>query len=301
VTTHFHILGAGAIGRLFAFRLASAGNEVTLIRRSITSDHVTLAIQVEEQTLQHTFRQQRSDDPQTIDHLWITTKSYDVVAAAESVRHRLSPRSTVAVLANGMGYHEKLSKVCAPAQLLAGITTAGAKITDTGALVTAGSGMTRLGWWRQTGDPPDWFESLASDDWTCLWETDIQDKLLEKLALNAVINPATALLDIDNGALLEPPYRVQLIEAREEVRQLLIWGGCEKAAEDLDARLTSVLQDTANNSSSMRTDTQLGRRTEVNAILGYLLTDFGDPTAPRPATPLLSAWFNALQPPLPTP
>lgn len=301
MTTHFHILGAGAIGGLFAFRLASAGNQVTLIRRSITDNEVTLAMEVGGNTVQRTFRQQRSDDPQTIDHLWITTKSYDVVTAAESVRHRLSPGATVTVLANGMGYHEALAGVCAPAQLLAGITTAGAKLTDTGTLVASGSGMTRLGWWRKTGDPPDWLEPLASHNWACLWEASILDKLLEKLALNAVVNPATALLDIDNGALLEPPYRAQLIEAREEVKQLLIWGGCQKVADDLDARLTSVLQDTANNSSSMRTDTQLGRRTEVDAILGYLLTEFGDRAAPRPATPLLSSWFNALQLPSPAP
>jgi len=295
MTTRCHILGAGAIGQLFAFRLASAGFHVTLIPRNAGTDRVHLSMRSGAQVITQTFVQQAHDHPEPIEQLWITTKSYDVIAAAESVAKRLQPNADVIVLVNGMGYHQTIANRCAPAKVLAGTTTAGAHLARTGELIVSGIGQTRLGWWEEQQAAPTWIAPLQQQNWACRWETNMQSSLLAKLALNAVINPATAVFDVNNGALLEPPFRQDVIEARKEVKGILEWAGHHNLASRLDVTLDAVLNDTATNSSSMRSDATQGRPTEVEAILGYLLEALPGKISQKPPTPVLEGWLTALR------
>ncbi len=94
---------------------------------------------------------------------------------------------------------------------------------------------------------------------------------LEKLAVNLVVNPLTAVLDVPNGALLEPELWGTVRDLVLEMHPVLQARGLELKAEDLLQRVRRVLAATAANTSSMRADVRAGRPTEIEEITGVLL------------------------------
>ena len=301
MTTHCHVLGPGALGGLFAFRLHALGFQVSLVARNPVShqQELTLLTSDSEETIR--FSIQGPDAQESISLLWVTTKSYATLEAVTRLSHRFTAETLIVTLGNGMGYHSALSARF-PGRLIAGSTTAGCSSPNANTRKLAGEGETRLGWWDRADTPPKWFKKLEQAPWCRHWEPRIENCLLEKLAINSVINPMTALLNITNGELDNHRHKAALDCAITEVATIFRWSGHAEIAEKLPNRVHHVISDTANNSSSMRIDRQRLSLTEHEEILGYLLEEFGGTVAQeRPSTPLLSNWLTALRQPYPSP
>jgi 2-dehydropantoate 2-reductase len=103
------------------------------------------------------------------------------------------------------------------------------------------------------------------------WVTDIEQCLIEKVAINACINPLTAANTIRNGELLAPKYRPLLDEVISEVESILTAINQSKISTNLRSRVYQVISDTAENRSSMATDVRNKRKTEIDEIVGWLL------------------------------
>ena len=288
------------MGGLFAFRLKAAGFDVSLIGRSrgTRQQELTLLTEAGEQTTMFPIEGQDAEGP--IHLLWVTTKSYSALAAATNLRHRFTPETVIITLGNGMGYHEQLSALVS-GKLIAGSTTAGCSSPDAGTRKLAGEGQTQLGWWGKVETPPDWLADIRKASWFGSWELNIEKSLLEKLAINSVINPMTALMNITNGELIDDRYKTALDCAIREVANIFRWSGHSDIADNLPQRVINVVSDTAANSSSMRIDRQRHTQTEHEEILGHVLEKLGGTTQlEKPTTPLLSEWLNALRQPDPS-
>jgi ketopantoate reductase len=95
---HWHVLGAGAIGGLFASLLQEAGTPCTLLLRDGDPDlavgTTALTLRRGEQLRSFEFDVSASDDSGPISHLLVCTKAQDIVAAIAGVeipicaRHR---------------------------------------------------------------------------------------------------------------------------------------------------------------------------------------------------------------------
>lgn len=109
---------------------------------------------------------------------------------------------------------------------------------------------------------------------------------LEKLAINAVINPLTVIFDCFNGELFNRPSIRALIRALlTEISSVLCSivdssaaGLVEKptakarfSPEGLEKTVEDAAVKTAQNISSMRQDVRAGRVTEINYINGYIV------------------------------
>jgi 2-dehydropantoate 2-reductase len=116
--------------------------------------------------------------------------------------------------------------------------------------------------------------------------------LLTKVSVNAVINPLTAIHQVCNGDLLQPPLWEKTQALITEVQLLLRSAHALDIAAALPERVRAVCESTSANHSSMRVDFERGARTEVDAIVGWLLQDL-NPNPPE--TPLLSALFEAVR------
>lgn len=273
---HWHVLGAGAMGCLFADALAQAGNRVTLVLRpgsprgdrAITVQHASGSRCV-------TLATTEACDEGPIRHLLVTTKAYDVCAAVASIQHRLDESSQVLLLVNGMGYARELAAAMPWLQPYFGTTTAGAYRIAPGTVCHAGRGVTRIGRAGQVQEPgwfTSWSEAIAGSEWTA----DIELALWEKLAVNCAINPLTAVHRCPNGKLASDPELARQVEALcEEIAGIGHAAGMAKAVADLRGRVFSVIEGTAGNRSSMLQDILAGRRTEIDYINGYLVDTAG--------------------------
>jgi 2-dehydropantoate 2-reductase len=93
-----------------------------------------------------------------------------------------------------------------------------------------------------------------------------------KLAINAGINPLTALLEVPNGELAEQEsWRQVMAAAAREVAQVAAAQGIRLPFGDAADRTVAVSRATATNRSSMLQDVSRAAPTEIDAITGAVV------------------------------
>lgn len=219
------------------------------------------------------------DDSQTpIDVLLVTTKAQDTLTALKPLYPRLVSSSVLVLLQNGvLGVHDALQQALSHLnpQFILGSTTHGA--TRAQGLVThTGQGQTLFGSPQSSSKIASVLDALSRvDPLNVKIISDFQElrqQLLIKLVVNACINCLTSVFMIRNGALAEASLGRRLI--RDLVEESFAVLEPELPALNVDS-LTDIVLDvarsTAKNHNSMKVDVSLGRSTEMDAIVGYLL------------------------------
>ncbi|MCP4594982.1 2-dehydropantoate 2-reductase [Neptuniibacter sp.] len=265
----WHILGAGAIGNLWACHLTSAGFPVTLILRSqdkLNSFSDQHGIKLKEEL--YLADAELADSPYPIEQLLITTKSTDTKTAFNSIRTRISSHARVIVLQNGMGTQQWVREQLPSAEVVWASTTDGAWLKQPFDLVHAGQGYTRMG-------IPDqecyWLEELGNGFLKIELDDDIAKTLWRKLAINCAINPLSAHFQCKNGELINNPnYLVEMAAICREVEAVTSAAGIKLFDGPLIEHACQVAELTAENYSSMMQDVKHGRSTEISSITGYL-------------------------------
>ena len=291
MTARWHILGVGAIGGLFACRLQSGGADVTLLSREREESSRELLLKHTISERFHFPQQTITPDEDPIEHLLVCTKAWAVESAIKAVAPRLSATSVVVLLCNGMGLAEAVAPLIGEAQLVVGSTTSGCRRSSERELIVSGEGRTQLGT-LDASPAPTWSSLWRQGVPDFEWETDIRSVLIAKVALNAVINPLTALHGVTNGELMRPPLLAITEDVIEEVQSLLRNADAREIASALPAQVRAVCHSTAANHSSMRVDLESGKRTEIDAIVGWLLSNL---TPHPPPTPVLSELYHAVK------
>lgn len=270
---HWHILGAGSIGCLWAAHLAEAGHDVTLILRSeqrIASFAGHITLEQDGHCTQHTVHCELAGSPAPIENLLVTTKAYDVAAALASVQHRFTNHSQLVLMHNGMGPQQAAHQQFSTLPVWAASTTDGAWQRAPGHVVFAGHGETRIGRLGQTDDRslPDQLQTLRL---AINADPEIEQSLWRKLAINCAINPLTAEHNCRNGELVDnPALHRQMASICEEIEQLLTAMKLPLFDKGVLAAASEVARATGLNYSSMQQDVQHGRQTEIDYITGYL-------------------------------
>ena len=268
----WHILGAGAIGCLFAAKLKWGGLPVTLLlRASPAAETLPVTVASGGKSRKLALPAGGVGERSYIAQLLVTTKAQDVVAAVMSVADRLDQHSQVLLLANGMGFATELQRRLPQLDIYSGTTTEGAYRTGPRQVCHAGHGRTLVGRSGQA-QPPDWFARWSAAIGDCHWEPHIDRALWEKLAVNCAINPLTALHRCNNGELLRDQRLAREVDRLcEEISQVSDAAGFMAVSKALRATVGRVITATADNRSSMLQDVLAGRPTEIDYITGHLV------------------------------
>lgn len=218
----WHILGAGAIGNLWACHLTELDFPVSLILKSeqqlekfpnyISLDKNKYKVNAELATTSSNI----------IEQLLICTKAMDTEQAFNAIRQRISPSARVIVLQNGIGSQQWVSKQLPDAQLVWASTLDGVWLKKSFHIIHAGKGITSIG-------APNcyypWLTELQSGLLQVEIDSNIFNTLWKKLAINSVINPLTAWYGCKNGELLRNQsylYEMQMLcNEVEQVAKLL--------------------------------------------------------------------------------
>jgi len=276
---HWHILGAGAIGQLWAGKLIKAGHKVTLILRNreklaLYRQQPGLSITNNDGTERFLPQATLAEECRTIENLLVTTKAFATLSAFNSVHSALSHSARVLLLHNGMGPQQQLVEAYPQLQIWAGSTTDGAYLTKPFELVQAGTGETRIGMLsdNQTDlSNSDFAAQLKMIDSDLIIENEILPVLWRKLAINCAINPLTAIYNCRNGELLKfTDRRAAMSQLCKEVEQVANALNIPLFDRPLMEQAYDVAEITGTNHSSMQQDIQLNRPCEIEMITGYL-------------------------------
>jgi 2-dehydropantoate 2-reductase len=279
--TAWHVLGAGAMGCLWASSLANAGHAVRLLLReppACGSDaSITLiphpADSLREETLQVPVWLEAARDNAPIARLLACTKAPDLLPALEHIAPRIADGAAVVLLQNGMGFHAAVTSLLPRARIFCALSTEGAYREGSLHVRHAGSGETLLG--ALAGSANSGATELADELGRGFLPVraveDIIPALWAKLAVNCAINPLTALHGCSNGELLDRPVLRREFDALcAEITSVLAGLGHPQLAATVAADAARVARATAANRSSMRQDLEAGRRSEIGFITGFL-------------------------------
>ncbi|CAO2651324.1 Nn.00g096210.m01.CDS01 [Neocucurbitaria sp. VM-36] len=318
-----HILGLGNLGKLLAHSLRKSHPDIpiTLLfhRPGLVDewDKAGRSIEVvrdgvpdrQSGFLHEDVSRSRGD----IQNLIVATKTYSTVDALQPVSSRLGPLSTLLFLQNGIGTVDEVTsriftRPSSRPNYLAGIVNHGVYATSAFSSVHAGVANAVIGPVSShnptEAGPPDMLTTthmarLIADctvlSVSLVSAPELLLVQLQKLAINAIINPLTVIFDCYNGELFMDPAVCTLIEQLiveiSVVIQSIISSQIQLfnknvltgfSPENLHKVVLAVGEKTAKNISSMRQDRRAGRRTEIDYINGYIVTRGANHNIPCP-------------------
>jgi len=290
------IYGAGAIGSFLGYLLSEAPGEGASEEKSVESVallgraghmnaikergmHVDLGEKRDVLHFRHCFSSldelKRSDFyPQVV---VVCVKTHSLPALARELREsglleeRLKEARFI-LLMNGMGNREALLNCGLDSpRLFEAITSFGVVLAGEGRIELKGRGKTVI----QDGmgrDEMDFLtERLSEKGFEIEFSRDFSRQQYQKLLVNAAINPITALTRRQNSIILSPVLKSTVERVVAEAVAVAAADGV--AIQEMEAfnLVLSVAERTAANTSSMLQDVLRGRRTEIEAINGYIV------------------------------
>lgn len=278
------ILGAGAVGQLICHQLTTAGMGVGLIGRdSIASIQQTLSVtplapandnQQKTQALQYSVPILAANALDNIRLVIVCVKAYQVLDALLPLLNQLPRQCHILLLHNGMGPHLALAPLIdAQADdrgLSLGTTSQGVLRQASWQIRQTGQGLTQFGHFAGTELTEHYRNALLAAIPNSEWVDAIVPCLWQKLAVNAAINPLTALYQCPNGTLAEPGFSDMIKGILDELVTVATLEGVPLDKQLLHDRVYQVIRLTAGNFSSMHQDIAHQRRTEIDQINGYI-------------------------------
>lgn len=299
-----HILGLGNLGRLFAHALAKTDKTtpITLLlhREGLLDEWEQVGQKIEvttngipDQTGSFDVELVSREGPQdVIDNLIVATKATQTTSALSAIRHRLTSASTVLLTQNGMGTAEELNEQVfkdpyTRPNYLAGITSHG--VYSQGPFRSVHAGLAdvaigRVGRVGQSTAPQYLVDKIVQATALSAQEVSQPELLLlqlQKLVVNAMINPLTVIFNCRNGELFSRGPIIQVMRQllREASQVIQSFPDIKSdpvsisrfSEQRLEGTVLDVAKKTAKNTSSMLQDVRAGRETEIDYINGYIV------------------------------
>jgi 2-dehydropantoate 2-reductase len=265
------IVGKGAIGGLIGFKCHQLDYDY---QHLVKTQQQQLFRVTDISGVTHSLMANTSviTQPDQFDLLILPVKAYQVMPVLEQLRSFIQSHHIIMLLHNGMGTIEQVRKLLPNNPLIAATTSYGAFKPDTNTLIETGLGQTHLGW---LGKVDTGLEQAIEPILSALlppsyWHQDISLALWKKLAINAVINPLTAIHNLKNGELADKKHTVSISNICDEIAEVMGALGYTVASAELIENVNQVTTDTANNYSSMHQDLKFKRQTEIQFINGYV-------------------------------
>lgn len=316
------IVGSGAMGSLMAGRLARASassssslassegtegiDDVLLYGRS--SPHLE-AIQrdglnlIELDGTTRAIPVRTSSDPADVkgsDVVLVLVKAWATAEAAAPLRSYLTRDTIVLTLQNGLGNAASLRSALlhegVRPHVWLGVTTQAAIRTEPGTIIHTGDGITAIGRRSQEVDTRirDIAGTLSLSGLRTVAVADIHRWVWRKLAINAAINPLTALAGVPNAMVSsDPDLRAAAATLAAEVVAVANAINVPMDLNEVIGAVDEVARATGRNRSSMLVDLEAGIRTEIDAINGAIVAESRRLRTRAPANQLMTALIRA--------
>lgn len=298
--------GGGAMGGVWASRLAGAGNEVAILDVSpaalaaINSDG--LSVEWKDGTVTTT-KLLASADPAEIgpvDAVIFFTKAYHTRSAAELAMPLVTPATTVASLQNGWGNSDTLASVFPPEQIIMGVTYHSAKVNAPGQIgYTNPHAPTFVGPYLD-GAPLRRAQAVGDAMNGAGIETtvtpEVKTEVWKKLILNCATLPTAALTRLYSGELgVAGPVRDTLDVLTSEAAAVANALGYTIEADERITFIHGLLANAGKGKASMLQDVEAQRLTEIDVINGAIVREGEARGIPVPVNRAMVALVHGLE------
>ncbi|MBT4485562.1 MAG: ketopantoate reductase family protein [Candidatus Latescibacteria bacterium] len=282
------VFGAGAVGQAVGCILAADGHNVDLIVR----ERFTETLRAHGLAVTGIFGDYKvesenigvySDITDVIrnryDYVLITTKSYDTGAAVTELEKISSQNFTIVSMQNGCGNLETIIGRFREARSLGARIITGFEIESPCLVrITVSADDIHIGGFKEGAIPttvPPIVEAINNAGLPCVTTLFIKRDLFAKLLYNCALNPLGAALGVHYGALGDDPdtREIMNITIREVFAVIEAMGGkthWDHAEEYQTFFYEKQIPATYNHRPSMLQDLEMGKRTEVEALTGYV-------------------------------
>lgn len=284
------IIGNGAIGSLLAAKCQQRQLPYEMWWRQYKTTPLTVTLLNGEKI------KLCATKPQPTDFLVIATKAWQVQGVLQQYYDYLTPQSCILLLHNGAGTEEQVLKTLPNNPVLRMTTSQAALKLNDNEITETGFGTSQAGWLRA----PEGTQKTVIENWCnqvmadCEWFVDIRLPIWQKLAINCVINPLTAIHNIKNGVLSHPQFQMDI---KVLLKEFFTVSEAEQIPLDkgkITQQVMTVINKTAENYSSMHQDVAMGRKTEIDFINGYLLSCAAKRNIPLPLNQKLVSAISTL-------
>jgi 2-dehydropantoate 2-reductase len=273
------VVGSGAMGSLFAAFLTRSKEELWLLdknkERAAKINASGISLEGVSGSWQAKVKATADiEDVGKADLALICVKAFDTKSAVEQIKPLLDQNTKILTLQNGIGNVEIISEIAGEEKVIAGITSQGATLIETGKIRHAGSGETIIG--SIDGKTPVELRQIREIFNKVGFETkmsrDIKSLIWSKLIINVGINALTAITRLPNGKLTEyEGTRRILRDAVTEAARIAKRKRIKLIFDDPLAKVEAVCEGTSDNLSSMLQDVLRKKRTEIDFINGVIV------------------------------
>ncbi len=280
------IIGAGAIGTLFGYKLA-AKNDITMLelRREIVATIKRDGLRLGDGDARRVAATSDPRDLFGVSALFIFVRATDTLRALRPFVGELNPSTAIVSLQNGIGNEEAIKAALGGhIALVLGATTESSLTVAAGAALPVGEGKTVLG---SGGASPETCNRIARllDECGIPASTvyDIRPHLWGKLIANAAINPVAALLDRPNGVVLEDANAGEVARSlAQEAATVASAVRIQLPFSDPWTYVRTIVEQTAAMRNSMLYDLDNGAKTEIDFINGAVVATGRRAAVPTP-------------------
>lgn len=271
------ILGAGAMGTLFAYQLAEH-NDVTLV--DVRGDVVDTindngGVQIDDLPVRAVSATREPARAFATNYLFVFVKAPNTLPAIRPFTGKLNPATPIVSLQNGLGNEEAINAALGGlVPLVIGVTDVAALAVGHGRSRRQGAGNTVVGSaGASTATVRAVQQLIGRAHLECATVYDIRPHLWGKLVANAAINPISALAESKNGIVTGDP------DASELARCVTLEGAAVARAlrinlpfGDAWEYVRGVAAQSAADRNSMTVDLAAHLGTEIDQVNGAIVT-----------------------------
>jgi len=274
------VVGAGAMGCLFAARMAEAGASVTVIDvdphrlDAIRTQGISLTDDSGERTVTVQAALAR-DFPGPVELLLLFTKGMHSAAAIDSVAHLRACAPIALTLQNGIGNAELLAATFGADRVLMGTALIPADLTGPCAVETHGFASLQLGGYAgaDAAIVDGVGDLLERSGFEVHRHAAIAVAVWQKLAFNAALNAIGMICSVPNAGLDNPPGRRLAAAAVDETVAVAASKGLVLDRESILAQVDAALRQHGGHKASMLQDREAGRPSEIETINGAIAAE----------------------------
>jgi 2-dehydropantoate 2-reductase len=273
------IVGAGAMGSVYAGILGDAGNEVWAV--DVWAEHVeairTRGLTVEGASGKRTVRIDATSDPEEVgvcDLVVISTKAVDVEAAAAAAKPLLGPDTLVLPIQNGLGSADRIAAIVGDERVAIGVVGGfGASMLGPGHVHHEGWELVRLGERHEPATPRirRIAETWADAGFRVQIYDDVDELVWEKLICNVCFSATCTILERPIRGVFEDAAAWQVASGcAKEAYEVARARGITLGFDDPVAYARAFGEKIPEARPSMLLDVLAGRPCEIDVINGAI-------------------------------